>query len=158
MFLPRDHDLNKPNSTPSGDASTYVSTFLLKWFSRRKFWKIFHLKVLCGPSLPLGIIIKQTWIYTTEEASTYISTLLAYDGFWVEDFWKKKNYDNEQFWSVKVTSAIGSGELKVDGPISFNRYFSLRCKLTKNSSFPSTSHYVASHLIILLLVCLLIGH
>lgn len=54
MFLPRGHDLNKLNSKPSGDASTYVSTFLVKWFPRRNFYKIFHLKALCGPSLPQG--------------------------------------------------------------------------------------------------------
>lgn len=29
-------------------------TFLHFWFSRRNFYKIFHLKALCGPSLPLG--------------------------------------------------------------------------------------------------------
>lgn len=37
--------------------------------------------------------------------------------------------------SETLTWAFGSGELKVDGPIGFNRFFSLRCKLIKKPHF-----------------------
>lgn len=60
--------------------------------------------------------------------------------------------------SETLTWAFGSGELKVDGPIGFNRFFSLRCKLIKKNSFPSTWPSVATHLNILLWVYLLVGH
>lgn len=36
-------------------------------------------------------------------------------------------------WSETLTWAFGSCELKVDGPIGSNRFFSLRCKLIKKN-------------------------
>lgn len=132
MFLPRDHDLNKLNSKPSGDASTYVSTFLVL---EKKFLQDFPFKSPLWPLSSSG----GSWLNKLETTLLRRLPLMfqLYCPLIVVDKIFKNNFLRQwqKNWSETLTWAFGSGELKVDGPIGFNRFFSLRCKLIKKPHF-----------------------
>ena len=86
---PGGHDFHKLEFTLPEDASTQVSAFLVLWFMRRRFLKIYpiysYVKLrppIVAPPYPRGSWFSQRWIYTTWSC---FHTSLSFPGWLVSE-------------------------------------------------------------------------